>query len=788
MAETTTKIFTVDTGKAITNLKEYKAYLDDLKGALLGLEQGTDEYNQTAKALRDGQQKLNEVMDVAKGKNTEAADSYDALNKRLVELRRSYRALSEENREGIVGKRMLDGIQELDQKLKGIDADMGQYFRNVGDYRNAFADAFDKALGPMGKVGGAFGRLANDVKGMIPLIKSVNSTAITGLSGIKAAIASTGIGLLIVAVGELAANWENVTNWLKNAVVAQDDYATSLKNTQTAIDHLSLKIAEFNKDADEVEKQRKILFEGYTEVTFAEERLTQATDAQTSAIGQLETANSDLSKAYEKVSEAQQKVKGSYSAAMTEVANLELQAAQDNLVTAMLNQSKAMKNLQDATDGVKTSSQNLANAKEKEAQATKKNNDAHKQNTKTYDNERQAAEKLMETINDAFLDDLGKLDKEYERNARALKAYLDGGIITADEYAKAMENLGLKYVENFDKINKGIQDAFQSDEIAKVKEQAEAAVKKINEDLKGDQTTLKLRWRLEDSKEALKPENMGIQDFFKTLFSNDDIDKWAEEQQQRISDLYGPQIAASETLIKQYDAEIAKLKELGATEEEIEAVEAQKRQEELNHLTLKTEKEIESNELIDEKEQQISDRRQQRFKVMTTGMQAVGNLLNNLSSMMTNQIQQEVKEGKISEAEAKKKFKTIKAMQYASAVMTTAAGVAAALAGVFTTKSGPWDYVLAGIQAASIAAGGAIQIATIARQKFDTSGGGNSITTPNLATVTNEYKPEYVQNIQTQSELSELSNAMGQISPVVTVTDIEDGLQTNKVRVEENSF
>lgn len=765
MAETTTKIFTVDTGKAITNLKEYKAYLDELKGALLGLEQGTDEYNKTAKALRDGQQKLNEVMDVAKGKNTEAADSYDALNKRLVELRRSYRALSEENRDGIIGARTLEEIKTLDTKLKGLDADMGQYFRNVGDYKNAFADAFDKMLGPMGKMGGTFGNLARDVKGMIPLIKSVNSTAVKGLSGIKAAIASTGIGLLIVAVGELAANWDAVSDALDRAFGGTSKLimdAEQLKNY----------FAEANYQLDLTIKKMEIM--GATEWEINEFRLKQNSKRQ-EEIDKMVKTNNDL---IENGTAAERK--------RAAASNEALGAEYDTLVvehSRLIDNREIIKLKEDAAK----KSKEAAEEEKKAADAARQGAQATSAWQKEMEALKNKATTLGQTLEDSVKNPFEKLDEEYEKNVALLDTALEKRQISDEQYAEWKEILDKKHAEDWTKIMQDAWKDWQDEQVKIAKDTASKSIKEIEKTLKNEQNTLKLKWKLDDTKK-IEPEKMGFKDFFKTLFSNDEVDKWLDEQTERINKLYDPQIAASEQKIKAYDDEIAKLKELGAAQEEIDAVEELKRQEELDYLNLKTEKQIENNEAINESEEKLADLRQKRINVMAQGVEAVGNLMNNLASMMTNQIQQEVKEGKISESEAKKKFKTIKAMQYASAVMTTAAGVAAALAGVFTTKSGPWDYVLAGIQAASIAAGGAIQIATIARQKFDTSGGGNSITTPDLATVTNEYKPEYVQNIQTQSELSELSNAMGQISPVVTVSDIEDGLQTSKVRVEENSF
>ena len=39
---TSTKVLTIDTGNAISNVRDFKARIEELKGTLLGLEKGTD--------------------------------------------------------------------------------------------------------------------------------------------------------------------------------------------------------------------------------------------------------------------------------------------------------------------------------------------------------------------------------------------------------------------------------------------------------------------------------------------------------------------------------------------------------------------------------------------------------------------------------------------------------------------------------------------------------------------------------------------------------------------------
>ena len=202
-----TTVLTVDTSGAKNAWQEYKSYLDELKGELVNLEKGTDEYKSKAQELRDAQQKLNEVMDVAKGKGEAVEGSYDNLSKTMSELKKQFKATGDEAERTKLALK----INEINDQLKTMDASVGVYSRNVGNYQGAFEEAFKNVLGELGNVDGALGTVAKTTTSLIPVIKKATTAATTGLKGVKAALASTGIGLLIVALGLLVENWDKVT-------------------------------------------------------------------------------------------------------------------------------------------------------------------------------------------------------------------------------------------------------------------------------------------------------------------------------------------------------------------------------------------------------------------------------------------------------------------------------------------------------------------------------------------------------------------------------------------------
>lgn len=210
------KVISVDLGNTTTSLKDYKKHIDELKGSLLQLDSASEEYQKIAQEVKTEQDKLNEVMKVGKT-TTDAADgSYNQLTQTMAELKKQWKATADEAERADLGKQILD----INNQLKELDASTGNYQRNVGDYANAFEQAFDKCLDGIKSIDGPLGEVGGTVKNMIPVIKSVNATAVSGLSGVKKAIASTGIGLLIVAVATLISHWEDFT---KIIGVSQDD-------------------------------------------------------------------------------------------------------------------------------------------------------------------------------------------------------------------------------------------------------------------------------------------------------------------------------------------------------------------------------------------------------------------------------------------------------------------------------------------------------------------------------------------------------------------------------------
>ena len=208
-------------------LKEYKQYVDSLKGSLLNLDKTSEEYKQKSIELTEAQEHLNEVMAIGKNNGEFLEGSYDYLSKQMSELKKEWKATGDAAERARLGEQ----INSINNQLKDMDASVGVFSRNVGNYSAAYEEAFKAVIGGLDNVDGLLGEVAGNVNSLFPLIKQTTAAATTGLKGIKKAIATTGIGLLIVAVGELAAHFDDV----RRAVGVTDEKFQEFKSTVTGV-------------------------------------------------------------------------------------------------------------------------------------------------------------------------------------------------------------------------------------------------------------------------------------------------------------------------------------------------------------------------------------------------------------------------------------------------------------------------------------------------------------------------------------------------------------------------
>jgi hypothetical protein len=296
------------TEKVATTMKELKQQITDYRNELVSLGQVEDKneeqiarQEEVIQKLQKATKLLTDVTNAHKqsakedGKEVDIAnDSYNALQKRLTELKKAYKEMTAAERDSELGKETLQTISQLDVKLKELDAGMGVYSRNVGNYGMSFEEAMNTARQSSGYLAQGIGTL-NGVIGMMGienegLTKTLNgvtlglqvmqnegvskliiklkdwiaakiattaatatettataahttameadavatTAATAATSGFKKALIATGIGAIVVAIGSLIAYWDELTEALGFAKEATDAETEAMKKAEEA--------------------------------------------------------------------------------------------------------------------------------------------------------------------------------------------------------------------------------------------------------------------------------------------------------------------------------------------------------------------------------------------------------------------------------------------------------------------------------------------------------------------------------------------------------------------------
>ena len=138
--------------------------------------------------------------------------------------------------------------------------------------------------------------------------------------------------------------------------------------------------------------------------------------------------------------------------------------------------------------------------------------------------------------------------------------------------------------------------------------------------------------------------------------------------------------------------------------------------------------EKEKTRIVEEEEEKQMQIRQASIKNYTSLADGIGSIIGSISDMM--------EEGTAEQ----------KGLAIAATTIQMLTGIATALSGAFTTKTGPWDIALAAVQAASIAAAGIASITKISQVKSDGSGASISVPSVNMGAVVAS-APEFVQSV-----------------------------------------
>lgn len=195
------QVIQVKTGPAIKNVADLKDNIVALKQQLATLDIGTKEYQDTLVQLQDNQAALRnamhattgsmeELMAAAQGANIAFDDqnklvdaeavSYNALTRQLGKLRDEWKSTTDSAERANIAERM----NAVNDQLKAMDATVGNYQRNVGNYNGAV----DHLLNSLGGLGGAAGKAVAPIKGVKTGLDMLGKTPVIAILGLLVGI------------------------------------------------------------------------------------------------------------------------------------------------------------------------------------------------------------------------------------------------------------------------------------------------------------------------------------------------------------------------------------------------------------------------------------------------------------------------------------------------------------------------------------------------------------------------------------------------------------------------
>lgn len=162
------KVIRIDTGKAVTSVKELRKYIQDLRDSLLQVQTDENQLKQTTDALSQAQSTLADVTGRSAKEMSASETSIVGMRKEYKQLYDQYKLLSEAQRNSPLGKEMASNLSNLSNSINNANKGVGNFKDNIGRY----TESMSKALG---SVGGAFKGLSGPIKGASALFKGLNA-------------------------------------------------------------------------------------------------------------------------------------------------------------------------------------------------------------------------------------------------------------------------------------------------------------------------------------------------------------------------------------------------------------------------------------------------------------------------------------------------------------------------------------------------------------------------------------------------------------------------------------
>lgn len=236
MANTEIKrVITIESKESLNTLNNLNSRIKELKGTMGDLDITTEAYRETSEEVN----RLENVKrNAIRGVTAAVEGSYNAYSKELSILQKHRKTLSENTQEY---REITKRVGELQDKLKAMDAEVGTFSRNVGNYSSAFDGLQGSVNGVVAKLPSLNGGLASFAQSLnesLPnLIKSVESykemaaeagSSVSAITALSKAMFSWN-ALISIAVTLVVAFGDKISSWVKELFNAEKRLTSAQK-------------------------------------------------------------------------------------------------------------------------------------------------------------------------------------------------------------------------------------------------------------------------------------------------------------------------------------------------------------------------------------------------------------------------------------------------------------------------------------------------------------------------------------------------------------------------------
>lgn len=831
MADEIVKVIKIEAQGSEQTVKQLRSEISSLRDALLNTEKGSEEYAKAVEQLTKNQKKLNDVMTA--GKDT-FKNSRQELRELKNELDRLVPGTAEYNAAFQRAAEITHTLQERQEMLKYSAADLGTQLDNMRAIGSSLAAGFNAVNAVIALTGseseelqkvmvklqagialvqglqgleGMTKRMRGFVEGVTNMVFHTNAAATAvaaettalganaaaqeantvatnaatvATNGFKKALVATGIGAIIVLIGTLVANWEDLKDMigLSNekleqfqgvmdkirtvlggvANVIMNAFVASVKNAITALTTLgsvakNVLTFQFGKAADAAKEGWAKINEN-TKKGLAIQKNYQEGAAKTSARIQDKRTREAMARSAEELNETIKDNEAKYGSEWKYTQDGKKLYTQyfDTKLKAYKKDSKEYKDLM---------RQKWSYDREYQEHLDKASKTQVKQAKETTDTLLKEAEKIAKRAEDSAKSEEQLLKEKYEEE----KALLE-------KYHKDTTALEAEYQRNLQKI----RDKAAADEKAKADKAAADAEKALNERTRKALKMSDRRLQTSEDANSQAVKTIELEYSLKeakssgSLSFNDII-----EQTNRIYE------ANKQHLLEQA-AEYKSLME--NTEIDKEARENAERD---YNNTMAELRNLDTQNLIDNTNLQ-REAIEQQIEMYSDLATSIGDIFASIGDILEEDIKNKVKNGQITQEEGEKQFKAVKAMQIAEATINTIAGAIAAFMSCQKTYPQPYGAIIGAVQSAAVTAAGVAQIAKIRNTQLGGGGATATATAAAVQTAPEEYVPQYTQNATGESEIVRLADSIRNQRVYVVESDITEAQNRSKVRVTESTW